>query len=197
MLSELGSESRPHLAQILQVDEKDGNAKVGYNPDKSQKSDPEVIDPPSSSSSAAVERHVLPDDIIGPRCESDCGTDRLLLTTSVGDTMSLCDIRVTREAIRHRASLVYRGAYFFDLNLEITNSLGVIFYSIDLLASGISSIRSVLLRGLAHGPSSWDVLGVLEVLSQDLLKFANSVVVLLDKLREFLDISGNSGSSKR
>jgi hypothetical protein len=110
--------------------------------------------------------------------------------------VSLGDVRVTGESVRHRASLVYTRADFLDSHLEIANALGVVLDGIQLLASRIRLERGIFLGGLA-GRARWrELLRVLEVLGEDLLELADRVVMLGNEIGKILDVSCDGSTSK-
>lgn len=187
----------PNLAKVGQVDEEDGDEGVGSDPEQGENEDPKVVGHALATASRGGQRHVGPDDVHWLRGQDDGAVVGMLLAARVGNTVRLGNVRVTSKSVGHRATLVDRGSDFFDFNLEILDTFGVVVDGIELLVSRIAFVGTIFLGRLARWAVGRERLRVLEVLGKDFLKLADGVFVLLNEVGEILDVSGDSGACKR
>lgn len=145
ILCELSSEILPNVTKITQLDKEDGNHSVGGDPEERQEKNPHCIQPSLAASSGSVKRHVGPDDVVGPRSQSDCRSNWLLLAARVCNLMSFGDVCITCETIRHGASLINTRSHLLHLNLEIADALSIVLDGVDFLAFGIRAVGSIRL----------------------------------------------------
>lgn len=122
---------------------------------------------------------------------------RLLVAAKICDVVGLADLCVTSETIWLSAASVHARSYGLNLQLKLTNTLGIVFNSIQFLALHIGVSSTVLFGRVASWPARRQLVGILQVLRKNLLQFPNCVFVLRDEVWEILDVSRNHSSGER
>ena len=131
---------RPETAQIAQIHQEDGNHGVGRDPQQSEDNDPQVVPYPLGPSRSRRQWHIVPDNVVRPWRKTHGRPVGLLLAAGICDRVSLGDVGIRREPVRHRSSLVHLLPNFLDFDFEHLDPLCQVVDSIHLLPFRIRGI---------------------------------------------------------